>query len=120
MAENDAPNPRPTIGIEHYQSALNSASKADEWTVLLMVLEHCKSMSLSYVHAFWTSVGPILDEDRFHSLGVLDKFWSLGGESFEQKFLNGCLYAVADYQRPLAVKFLLETCGADPEAQGDE
>jgi hypothetical protein len=120
MTEINTPNSRPTIGTEDYQSALDGASKAEDWTVVMMLLKHCKNISLSYNTAFWMSVGPILDEDRFHRLGVLDKLWSLGKESFEQKFLNNCLYAVADYQRPLAVKFLLETCGADPEAQGKE
>lgn len=98
---------------EVLQTALDLATSEREWDVVREMLE--KYPDLNCNRLFKEAAVGFDDQDN-----LLEIVWKYTGGSIDSSYLNDALYEATDNEKQSTVKYLLETCKADPNATGDE
>lgn len=98
---------------EQCQEALRQATDEAEWEIVKKLLE--KYPGLDCNNLFQTLATCYDDQDEF-----LNAVWEYAGGSISAKTLNDSVYHASDEEKNSTVKYLLETCKADPNSTGDE
>lgn len=103
---------------EVFQNAIDEATSERNWDVANMLLTHCDNMTFERIdceHLFrHAAITP-----REEVVDLLKTVWKYTG-GLDQKIVNDSLFGAVDNEKEQTVRWLLETCGADPNAEGEK
>ncbi|KAI1817170.1 ankyrin repeat-containing domain protein [Poronia punctata] len=97
---------------EYFQSALEAAVEDYNWDITTAILE--RQPGLDCNNLFYTVATCSEPQDN-----MLEAAWAYGG-SISPETLGRSLYDATDREKDNTVKLLLEKCGANPNATGEE
>jgi hypothetical protein len=95
------------------QEALERATDEYEWEIVRLLLGNYADLNCDEL--FEALATGYDDEDE-----LLDVVWKYADGSIAVETINTSLYEATDNEKESTVKYLLETCRADPNATGEE
>ncbi|KAM4060463.1 ankyrin repeats (3 copies) domain-containing protein [Hirsutella rhossiliensis] len=105
------------LGFQHdqkdYQEALEAAAEEENWEISKMILNKC--LGLDCDELFYQAA-----KGAEPQVSVLETAWKYADCAISPETLARSLYDATDMEKESTVRFLLDTCRADPNATGEE
>ncbi|KAI0398353.1 hypothetical protein F5Y17DRAFT_412009 [Xylariaceae sp. FL0594] len=99
--------------LAYFQEALDAAAEDYNWDITTIILQ--RQGGLDCNNLFYTVATGSEPQDK-----ILEIVWEYADGSITPETLGRSLYDATDREKGTTVKLLLEKCGADPNATGEE
>jgi hypothetical protein len=115
-----AQNPPISFELQYWNEALQWATVNREWESIRSLLKLCGASKLDCTRAFHQAVFSMDGARPVDSEHMLSILWAHDKVNLTQGFVDHCLFLAADNYQTEFVRWLLDECQADPEAEGGE